>query len=824
MPIVQHLLSFNAGEWSPILDGRADLEKYQSAARVLENFIPTPQGALLKRPGMTYQGKMGTATDCRLVEFEMRGDASVVLAIGGGKIKFFKLGAPVQSGGADYTINAPWADGTLNLLRWKQINDIMMLVHPDHAPRILERIADTNWTLANFIPARWHAFLPDNLDGKKRITATFKRNADATTWTSGADYEPGDRVTRNSKLYCCENAHEAGSSNKPEDRTTYYDAEEEEQRLLWTLEYNDNSSTQGQRVTLTSNKALWNSNHVGAYWELAFKRGLWDFEARLAVDKTATGTNAVYSKVLVCQGRWTFQTFGNWSGTYHVQISRDKGKNWSSIRAFTSSKSTPRNASAEGETDARVLLRIRFSGYAADGTSGSPYAILNVEGPYLRGIVRIDTVTSSKEVVCTTITPVEHDTTSVWAEGAWSAHQGYPRAIEFHQNRVLLAGTRLSPHTIWGSAVDDYDNFRRGTDADEAFAHTVMIGQREPISWLLSDRSLVIGAGNGEFVMRGESEDKPITPEFGVVARQSAHGSAVKGPGVIPVDSSTLFVQYGGSIVREMAYRYDADRYDSGNLNLLADHLFKTADISDFAVQRHPFQILWFVAGGKLYSLTYERAQQVAAWARHPTAGTVLSVACIRKSIEDEVWVAMQHGSTETIERMRYGHFTNPTNDGKWSDCCMVIPSPYSLTGNPLAGLTVIGWNNGNIIGPATLDAGFFTGLTGDVIVGRPYTAALQPMPVAIEMQNGSSRTRETRIHEVVASVWRSLGGKIGEDPAGSKFDPLRLGSSLFTGEKAVAFDGKHGTTGNVAVVSDEPFPFTLRSLALKFNVFGDAR
>ena len=45
------LTSFNAGELSPLLEGRVDLAKYQSGCKVLENFVPTVQGPAIKRSG-----------------------------------------------------------------------------------------------------------------------------------------------------------------------------------------------------------------------------------------------------------------------------------------------------------------------------------------------------------------------------------------------------------------------------------------------------------------------------------------------------------------------------------------------------------------------------------------------------------------------------------------------------------------------------------------------------------------------------------------------------------------------------------------------------
>ena len=54
MAINLPLISFSTGEWSPQIDARADVEKYTSACRDLENFIPKIYGTVERRPGLKF--------------------------------------------------------------------------------------------------------------------------------------------------------------------------------------------------------------------------------------------------------------------------------------------------------------------------------------------------------------------------------------------------------------------------------------------------------------------------------------------------------------------------------------------------------------------------------------------------------------------------------------------------------------------------------------------------------------------------------------------------------------------------------------------------
>ena len=519
----------------------------------------------------------------------------------------------------------------------------------------------------------------------------------------------------------------------------------------------------------------WTEDHIGAVWELAKRRNSSNYEVVLTA---VSGNNGQYSPIIVVKGEWTFETYGTWYGTFRVERSIDRGVTWEEIRKYGSGNGALSNYSSEGFEKTRVLLRIKW----AHGTNGesNPYARLTARETKLRGIVKIKSFTSAREVIATTVTPVESGITPYWSQGAWSKAQGYPSCIETHQGRLVVAATRERPHSVWGSAVDDYPNFYIGTDADMAYWHTIPVGERDPILWLVSEKKLLIGTGSGEFVLGGEDENGAITPEFGTAQRQTSHGSHDGGAAAIFSDSVALFIQRGGTRVREYSYRFDQDRYDASNLNILADHLFNNKPITDVAVQRMPFQVIWFISDAKLYGLTYERQQNVVAWHRHSTNGEVISLATLRTAgPEDEVWLLVKRSGLFHLERFRKGSLTAPQNiDAHWKD------------------------------GTA----------------GLSYTAIYQPMTPEVPLANGSSRTREFRIHRIVPSLYNSRGGKYGQLPTGTLY-PLDVGSSsaLFTGEIEKGFPGTYSTQDGLCLVSDEPYPFSIRSVAIKFNVLGDA-
>lgn len=95
--------SFNAGEWSPTMDGRTDLQKYRSACSKLQNFIPTVQGSAFKRSGTRYISSAAERIDIpsdppKLIPFEYGEEQAYVLEFGDGFIRVFTDSAPLLTG------------------------------------------------------------------------------------------------------------------------------------------------------------------------------------------------------------------------------------------------------------------------------------------------------------------------------------------------------------------------------------------------------------------------------------------------------------------------------------------------------------------------------------------------------------------------------------------------------------------------------------------------------------------------------------------------------------------------------------------------------
>ena len=190
MPVSALINSFNAGELSPYMGARSDVEKYRNGCSILENFIILPYGGVIRRPGTEYLGSPKFDNRrCRLIGFNFSTTTRFVIEMGHQYIRFWSNGVQVLSGGNPVELASPYTEEQLREVQFVQINDIMYLVHPQVAPHKLSRVTDTSWTLAE-VAWDWPALLDENLDDTTLACSHLTGNSRTLT-ASAATFKAG---------------------------------------------------------------------------------------------------------------------------------------------------------------------------------------------------------------------------------------------------------------------------------------------------------------------------------------------------------------------------------------------------------------------------------------------------------------------------------------------------------------------------------------------------------------------------------------------------------------------------------------------------------
>lgn len=131
--------SFAAGEISPFLYGRVDMDRYAVGARLLENFIVLPQGGILNRPG-TRALVSANSSAVRLVPFIFSEEDAYCLEVGDGYARVLSFSGIVAT-----ISGSPYATQHLSELRWLQSADVLYFFHRKVAVHALKRYAMNDW-------------------------------------------------------------------------------------------------------------------------------------------------------------------------------------------------------------------------------------------------------------------------------------------------------------------------------------------------------------------------------------------------------------------------------------------------------------------------------------------------------------------------------------------------------------------------------------------------------------------------------------------------------------------------------------------------------
>jgi hypothetical protein len=348
---------------------------------------------------------------------------------------------------------------------------------------------------------------------------------------------------------------------------------------------------------------------------------------------------------------------------------------------------------------------------------------------HLGGIVRIQrqqiqltNIQSATQAVGLVLEgPLETAVTTDWDELAFSNARGWPVSVSFHQDRMVIGGSRDLPNGLWLSKSGDHFNFDLGEGLpDEAISFALAANDQPAIRSLLPDRQLKVFTSVGEWVVSGE----PLTPENIQVQQQSRIGSP-RDRQVPPrdVDGATLFAARNGREIREFLFVDTEQAYQAADLALLARHLVQDPVDQDFDQARRLFLIA--MADGSLASIAIYRIADIAAWTRQETAGSILSVAAAG-------------GETFLLIERTNGIFIEQLDDQLTVDSGVRLSAPDpSLTWaglDHLEGQTVAVLADDQVVEPAVVAGGqiALAEPARQVTIGLPFTHVIEPLPAVL--------------------------------------------------------------------------------------------
>lgn len=459
------------------------------------------------------------------------------------------------------------------------------------------------------------------------------------------------------------------------------------------------------------------------------------------------------------------------------------------------------------------------------------------------GAVRITTFTNTTIVageILSTLTNVTASPGGSWSieSPTWSASRGYPRAIGFMEQRMVLAGHSAVPNGFFGSGLaGGYETYALGPNDDDAYAFIVATNEVNTINWVLPTRELLIGTASSEFSIKGSAigGSVAIGPNNVDVKASTFWGSDVN---IQPlrIGNAGLFVSRTKTEFREMIFSLQRDSYVADDMLLLAEHLTKGSSlyITDIAYQRHPNSVVWCVrSDGALLGLTYQREHDVVGWSRHLTGPDAQEITPIKGKFESVCVTPHWNGDRDvaffstvriingvTKRFIEYMDDLNGFYAGLGMDCALTYNGAptLSVSGlNHLIGETVQILGDGAVYPTAVVNGSGVATTTGPTFtkaeVGLGFRSKMQTLNIEVP-QSGTSQG----IKKHWAKVWIRLYNTIGLYINGEA-KPFRS-ANMKMDQSVDRFSGDYphsGTLGDrdgvITIEQRDPLPQTISAI-----------
>lgn len=580
------------GEIDPNLWGDTSNPKYSISMRTCKNWIPSPQGAIVKRPGTRFIAitKNDAASPSRLIPFVFSDGQAFLLEFSNLILRFYQNGQYVGVGGlntgAYYELVTTFTTEMLPYLKFAQVGDTITICYGGQAGG-----------LTPFGVAPQDLLHTPGAIGPWTIGATPLKipitNVPVAPVVNISAYNPalvynvGDQASASNVLWTAIQSGITGAGNAPPAAPALNAAQTGLQGNLWWTPSVD-----------TAHPA------VLASW--VFTAVVKDlngvvFETAPSAVTSGTGPRSSDRRIPLLAAGLTAGLPAGWTLQFmRLYIAIGQSLLFGFVQDFAYAGGT---------------IQVYDTGQAPDYTRQPPKGT----DPFLTAGVH-----------------------------------AFPSVVGYLDQRRIFLDRTLDPMTMILSRVGDFYNFDNlnipGSDTD-AFNITLASEVLEQIRSFRALRRGIVLTGQGEWAVAGLTGGQ-VSRASNDPKRQSKWGASWIDPVVI--GTGLLFNTAKSNQVRDLypLYGLYADIWDGQDLTVTARHLFNYHTVKAWAFQSVPYPVLWIGRedGGWL-SLTYQHAppsfgqqltEGVVAWAQHSTGSgsdQVEDAAVIPEPPDDALYV-----------------------------------------------------------------------------------------------------------------------------------------------------------------------------------------
>jgi hypothetical protein len=789
---------FNRGEIDRRALQREDVEKVNNSCSLMTNFLPLRLGPMMYRPGTVYIDEL--ASETYMLPFVAATDDAAIVAVTADDVRVFVDDAVVARAASNLTLanetfdtaltswtadngvgaSTNWVTGgyaaltgteTTSAKLYQTTGNSGAYIGVEHGIRFViaeapvlvkigESGVDSNDIFEGELGVGVHSFVITPIAAQPTITLVNSRKyrslvSEVSIEAPGAMVIPlPESIDRLSSIRVGQSADVLFTST---DSTAQFRIERRGSGSWSVVKYRANDGPFGLinnsditltaadldgNTTLTASDSLFTTSSVGKLYKLSSSSQ----QVSASVTAQDSGTNSIRVTGVGASRLFTVTISGVWSGTVTLQRSSDDAS-WQDVKTYVVNGSEGLNYGLDNQ-----VLYYRLWIKSGDYTSGTANLDIQYSGGSIDGICRVTGYTSSTVVDVQVYSDFgSTDATRDWFEGEWSDDAGHPSATSLYEGRLWWAGR----NKIWGSVSDEFGSFDSEIEGDsKAIRKTIGFGPVDRVEWLAPSSRLLIGVASDEISVRSSSFGEILSQNNTNLKSGSTQGAAPIEP--LKLDDSIIYVQRSGIKLMDSAYSLDADNHKSGDLTILNPDI-GSPGIKRIASSRQPETRVYAVLdNGEMRVYLREPTEDVKAWSRITTDGTIDDVIVLPGSIEDRVYIIVTRSGGRYVERL------SPMADvvDEHFDSAVVLTSPGStITGlSHLEGETVGVWADGQDRGTYTVAAGSITvpAAYADVVVGLPYIADYRSNKLGgyIEYSTQGRRKRVSDIHLAMVDYW----------------------------------------------------------------------
>ena len=828
--------NFTAGELSPRLDGRTDINKYFNGTKTMENLVIHPHGSASRRSGTKFVAEVNTSSaSTRIIPFEFSTTQTYILELGNQYMRFYKDGGYITEANKTIT-GATQANPcviTSNSHGYSNGDEVYIAsvvgMTELNNKRYLVKNKSTN------------TFELTDIDGNNINSSSFTAYSSAGTaakiYEIATPYETANifDVTFAQSADTMYLAHPSYSIRKLT-RTGH---------TSWTLA--------APTFTETSSTVISTSNNYPS--TVTF------FEERLVFAGSNNNPQTIwFSK----SGDYENLTVG--TDADHAMIYTIASNQVNAIRYMSSQRSLILGTTggefivtASGSSEPLTPTNIQIKKQANYGTSKiQPAQVGNVTLFLQRAKRKVRELTynyDSDSYVAPDLTILaEHITDSGIKEMSYQqephgilwcvrndgqlcglTYQRTENVIGWH--RHIIGGYADSGKTIIQHAksfTSNASNVSVGSDTITISSHGYSTGDAV---YYYAGSNVIGGLSNEKlyYVIATNSN----TIKLATTAANATAGTAIDLYSA-PSTNTTQYIYKGVNIYNNILYS--------------ASHGFSTGDYIYYnntgtsiggLTDKQKYYILKIDNDQFKLSTTDDFSSYVNLSSAHTTAQTdkilvdakVESIATIpTESNEYQTFIVVQryiNGVTRRfIEFFNNYDFGDDVSDAFYVDSGLTYSggATTSISGlDHLEGETVAILADGGTHPNKTVSSGSITldRSSKSVHIGLPYTSILQTMRIEAGAEDGVAQGKTKRIHDVTLRLLDTVGVEVGGSltdmeniPFRSSSFPLTVSIPLFTGDKDAEFRSDYDKDGFIFLRQADPLPLTIVSVFARLNTF----